>query len=896
MSANDRVDPDAILKIIDEDSRRERSGKLRVFLGMAAGVGKTFAMLRAAQEKLKEGVDVVVGVVETHGRQETALLLGGLKIIPRKQSEYRGTQLNEMDLDAILQLQPDLVIVDELAHTNIPGSRHEKRYQDVVELLDAGIDVYTAINVQHLESRKDAVEAITGIPIRETVPDTILERAVQIELVDIAPTELLKRLREGKVYLGERAESAAQNFFKEDRLTALREIALRLTAERVDQDLQRFASIRQGTLPWQTNERLMVAVSHSPFSERLIRATRRLAYNLEAPWIAVYVDSGLELSHSDQSQLSDNLKLARELKAEVITTTDTDVPSALRRIARQKNVTQVIVGRPARRFLADFLEGGTLLDRLVRQGTEFDVHVIRQEAGQFASANWWGELSRLRVHSGPGQYWNVFWILLMMTGFCTLAESVLGYRTVGFMYLLAVLIVGILSSLGPVFFAALLSALAWDYLFIPPKFRFIVSEPDDAILLLSYFVVALIVGFLTNRIKLHERLIRQREERTNVLYDILQDIANSRAKSEFLPKVTARVGKILNAECGILLKGLQTDSLVNERSPFSVELSEKEFAVATWSLKSQKNAGWSTNTLAQSESLYIPLQGQTEKVGVFVFKPKANQNLSLEDENLLFSITRQLGLSIERYFIEKRLLEAQRLKQSEELHQTLLNSISHEMRTPLTSILGAASALEDEKMAGDKKYVMTVAADLHDAGDRLNRVIENLLDMSRLNSGALALNLEWHDFKDLLGVTVQKLAKPLANHRIKTVYPEEVPLLRMDFRLMEHAISNLILNAAIYSPAGTEITITLRRLKDSFRLLVEDEGPGIPQDALLQVFHKFYRVPGTPTGGTGLGLSIVKSIVELHHGSVHAERRNGFGSRFVVELPAETPPQMPSEV
>ncbi|HWU45062.1 MAG TPA: histidine kinase, partial [Bdellovibrio sp.] len=346
---------------------------------MSAGVGKTYAMLRAAHQKIKEGVDVVVGVVETHGRQETVDLTEGLTIMPRLKVEYRGTQLEEMDLDGVLKRKPQLVVVDELAHTNVPGSRHEKRYQDVLEILDAGIDVFTAFNVQHLESRKDAVEAITGIAIRETVPDSILEVAGQVELVDIAPSELLKRLKEGKVYLGDKAVRATQNFFKEDKLTALREIALRMTAERVDQDLQKFVSVRSEGGPWQTNERLLVAFSHSPYSEKLIRATRRLAYNLEAPWIALHVDTGINLNDADQAQLVKNINLARELKAEVITTTETEVPSAVRRICRQKNVTQVVVGRPTRRWFRDIIEKGGLLERLVRESLEVDIHVIRHD-------------------------------------------------------------------------------------------------------------------------------------------------------------------------------------------------------------------------------------------------------------------------------------------------------------------------------------------------------------------------------------------------------------------------------------------------------------------------------------------------------------------------------------
>lgn len=446
MTKETRLDPDELLRVITQESDASNKGKLRVFLGMSAGVGKTYAMLKAAHQKQMEGCHVVIGIVETHGRIETAKLLEGLEVIPKKIMRHRDIDLEEMDLERILSLKPELVIVDELPHTNIFGSRHEKRYQDVIELLDAGIDVYTAINVQHIESRKDIVETITGIKIRETVPDSILERACLVELVDIAPSELLKRLKGGKVYLGDKAAEAADKFFKEDKLTALRELALRMTAERVDKDLQRF-SITRDEGPWQTNERILVAVSHSPYSEKLIRAARRLAYNLEAPWVAVYIDTGLHLNDEDQAQLHKNLNLARELSAEVITTTDTDLPNAISRIARQKNVTQVIVGRSTRRWFRDLLEGGSLLDRLVIESNEVDIHIIRMDNVNHNRPTLMTELSLYRTKTGFLKYYNTIWFLLAVTFLSFALEYVIGYRAIGFVFLLGVLIVGCLAVL-----------------------------------------------------------------------------------------------------------------------------------------------------------------------------------------------------------------------------------------------------------------------------------------------------------------------------------------------------------------------------------------------------------------------------------------------------------------
>jgi two-component system sensor histidine kinase KdpD len=860
---------------------------------MAAGVGKTYAMLKAAHQRKQEGRDIVIGIVETHGRSETAVQLEGLETLPRRKVSYRGTELEDLDLDLVLSRKPDIVVVDELAHTNVPGLRHAKRYQDVLELLDAGINVYTALNVQHLESRKDAVEGITQVSIRETVPDSILERATQIELVDIAPNELLTRLQEGKVYLGDKAQQAAQNFFREDKLTALREIALRITAERVDQDLQRFVGARGDRGPWQTNERLMVAISHSPYSEKLIRAARRISYNLEAPWVAVYVDVGLSLNNADQAQLAKNLSLARELKAEVVATVDSDVATALRRIAHQKNVTQILVGRPGRRFLRDVVEGGTLLDRLVRESREFDVHVIRQE-GAPAYRPFWQGMGGVRFHSGPSKYWRAFWFLACVAGACGLVEPYIGYRAVGFVFLLAVMAIGMVGTVGPVAFSAVVSAFAWNYFFIPPRFTFNLQSADDIILCLSFLVVALIMGSLTARIRFHERLNREREERTNVLYEIVQDIAHSREKGEFLGKTLARVGQILNAECAVFLADQFGVLQFDFTKPYSMPLNEKAQAVAAWAMQSQLPAGWSTDTLSEAKSLYVPLKGPFAVVGVFVFKPKTGRRLGLEQENLLYSVVRQLSLALERHFAEKRLQEAHRLEESEKLHQALLSSISHEMRTPLTSLMGAASALADEASTGDPQFVRKIAGQLLDAGDRLNRVIENLLDMTRLNSGALELKSEWHDVRDLVGVVLKKLEKNLVGRPVRALIPDGMPMVKMDFRLMEHALSNLVLNAAMYSPAGAEIRIIAETSAANAKISVEDDGDGIPPLARAQIFEKFYRLPGTPSGGLGLGLSIAKSIVEAHGGQISVDSSASGGACFAITMPtSERPPSVP---
>lgn len=892
MGKEQRINPDALLELINSENEKQNTGKLRVFLGMSAGVGKTYAMLKMAHQKQKEGLNVLIGVVETHDRSDTAALLEGLNILPKKKVRYRDSDLEELDLDEVLRKKPDLVVIDELAHSNIPGSRHPKRYQDILEILDAGIDVFTALNVQHLESRKDNVEQITGVTIRETVPDSILERAYLVELVDIAPIELLKRLQEGKVYLGNKAQTAAENFFKEDKLTALREMALRMTAERVDQDLQRFTASRDQS-PWQTNERLLVAVSHSPYSEKIIRATRRLAYNLEAPWIALHVDTGLTLSDVDQLQLQKNLNLARELNAEVINTTDSDVATAIKRISRQKNVTQVIVGRSTRRWFRDVIEGGSLLKKLVKDSQEVDVHVIRQDLEKSYQPSLKEELLLYRTKTGWLKFYYVLCFFVMVTFAGAILEPYIGYRAVGFIFLLAVIITSFWGSMSSILFSAMLSAVIWNFGFIPPRFTFVVSSADDAILLFANFVVALTSGILTHRIRIREKLIREREEKTNLLNLILEDISKSQNKSEFIEKVSDRVSLYFDAKVSVVLKS-KTGELLFDKLSITDKIDEKEKAVALWVYQNQKNAGWSTETLGQARSLYLPLKGVAENIGVLIYRPRRKiKKLGIDQKELLISISTQLGISIERHFLSRRLAEAQRLKDSELLHQTLLNSISHEMRTPLTTIMGIASSLEQNQSFDQTTKEITKNLVL--ASDRLNRVIENLLDMSRLNSGILGLKLEWHDLSDLIGVVLKKLERNLIEHQIEVNITDNLNLILIDFRLFEHALSNLILNATQHAGEKLQISISGKIEDSKVKIIVSDNGKGIDLENQAELFEKFYRVPGTPAGGTGLGLSIVKGIVELHKGQIKYELNHPVGSRFIISLPLMEAPKIEDE-
>jgi two-component system sensor histidine kinase KdpD len=883
-----RPDPDALLATLKQEEARLSKGRLRVFMGMCAGVGKTYAMLEAGANARWGGVDAVIGLVETHGRFETAALVDSLVVMPRRQLQHRGTELTEMDLEAILARRPKLVLVDELAHTNVEGSRHPKRWQDVVELLDAGIDVYTTVNVQHLESRKESVEAITGVPVRETVPDSILERADQIEVIDISPSELLKRLGEGKVYPGEKAQRAAANFFKPEPLTALREIALRVTAERVDRDLQAYSRLSPDKGAWNTNERVMVAVDHGPFSERLVRSARRVAFGLRAPWIAVHVNQGMELGPKDREQLRKNLALAEELGAEILQVADSDVARALRRVASNRDVSQLVLGRPQGGLWRNLASGGSLLSRLTREAGDFDVHVVRQDSGTAGAA----PNAPKRFEATPSQYWYTLWGVAGMALLGVPAELVLGYRAVGFLFLLGLLSLSLFYSLGPVLMGAALSALVWDYFFIPPKFTFTITSSEDFLMIFAYFLAAVTTGLLTHRVRRNQSVLEERERRTDLLYRLVSAMAGEDSEAK-LVEVARLLERALGRPCALFLVGPDS-KLKPQGEGLSFGLSAKELAVADWALQARKPAGWSTDNLPSGDALFIPLVGGRDVVGVLVCRGH-KRGLSVDDEALLKAAALQLGQSLEHGSLERRSREADLLRESEQLHQALLNSVSHELRTPLTALLGSASALQDEATAADPARRQAYLKAVAEAGERLNRVVENLLDMARLNSGVLAPRLDWHDPGELVRLTVQSLKGPLEGRPVVLDLPPDLPLLRLDFRLMEHALSNLLLNAAAYTPAGSPIRVGAETAAGRLTLTVSDQGPGLPPGDLERVFDKFYRVPGSPAGGTGLGLYITRSLARAHGGEVRAANQPSGGAIFSLELPVDKAPPAPAE-
>lgn len=888
----DRPDPDLLLKAVKQENTRNRGGKLRVFFGMSAGVGKTCAMLGAAHALKEEGVDVAAGLVETHGRAETMALQTGIETLARKKLDYRGKSFEELDLDAMLSRRPEVALVDELAHTNVPGSRHAKRWQDVMELLDAGIDVYTTLNVQHLESRKEEVEVVTGIPIHETVPDSVLERASQIELIDITPGDLIERLNEGRVYLGEQAGLAAGNFFKTEKLTALRELALRVTGEMVSNELKNLAALRPGAGPLRTREKLMVAVSASPYSAQLIRAARRAAFSREADWVAVNVDTGETAGKDDKNRLAENLELARKLGAEVLTTADPDIVSALKRMARQHNVTQIILGRPRGGWWKNLLQGGTLLDKFVAVA-DIDIYVMRVHELEDGAKD--RQAAKLPAGDSfePDEYLRTLAGLAGVTMLGSLLTGYIGYKSVGFVYLLAVMLTGLFYGLGPVLLAALLGAVGWNYFFIPPLYAFHIYDTADIIMCAVYFVTALIMGSLTYRIRSRERLLRQREERNDTMYGIVETIALSLGREECVKKLCGKIGTVLDGECAALFRDSKGE-LAELPTPFKLWFwDQKRWAVAKWAYENDQPAGWSTETLSMAGTLNLPLKGPSGVSGVLAFLPRnRGRTLSLDESNLLNAAATQMAVYLERESFRESSVETTKLEESERLHQTILNSISHEIKTPLTAIMGLSSALETKEVGGNTELRGQLLGELGAEVIRLNREINNILDMSRLSSGVLTLKKEWTDMREVANACAVKLKRELARHRLSVDIPEGLPLLKLDFPLFESALSNLLLNAVNYTPEKSSIEISAEAAGGGFLLRVSDNGSGLPEEQLTSVFEKFYRAPGSRVGGTGLGLSIAKSVVEAHGGRIMAKNRAGGGLELTVYLPLEKQPEI----
>jgi two-component system sensor histidine kinase KdpD len=883
MNQECRPDPDVLLARVQEEDRQKARGKIKIFLGYAAGVGKTYAMLEAAHCRKEEGVDVVVAVVETHGRAETEALLQGLEVIPRKQVDYRGVKLTEMDLDGVLARKPQLALVDEHAHTNAPGSRHPKRWQDIEELIHAGIDVYTTLNIQHLESFRDVIAQTTGVMVRETIPDRVLDEPSEIEVVDLPPEELLQRLREGKVYIPEQAARAIQGFFESGNLIALREITLRRAANRVDEQMRQYLQTYSTPGIFPVTQPLLVCISGSPHSEHLIRTARRLAEELKTEWYALYVETAEndKLTQENRERIWRELRRAESLGAKEVSTLTADfAPDAVIDFARKRNITKIIVGRPTRPRWREWRRG-SFVNQILRRSKEIDVYVV-SEAKMIL------EGKRIPPPTSPTPWRSYLASLLLVAGATLISEITIPFLTPTNMvmfYLLAVVVAALSLGFRPALLTALLGILAFDFFLIPPYFSFAVADTQDLITFAGLFIVGAVISTLVARARRQTETIRVREAQTTALYALSRDLASAVGLNEILNAIIRHMSETIDAQIAILLP--EGESLTVRACASSFSLGEKEKSVALWTFRNGQVAGRGTDTLSSAELLYLPLQTSSRIVGVLGIQLRdAVGYQEPEHRRLLEALSSQAALAIERAHLAQKAEQAQLLQATERLERSLLNSISHDLRTPLSTITGALSSLRDEGNFPDsvsKRELIDLAWE--EAG-RMDRFVSNLLDITRLEAGALKIKKEPYDVQDLLGSCLASLEPSLKEREVKINIPPNLPLILMDSVLMAQVLINLLDNALKYSPPDGIIEVAARIRENMLEIEVGDQGPGIPEEYLTKVFNKFFRLSRTEkVSGTGLGLAISKGIVEAHEGRIWAENRPGGGSKIVFTLP-----------
>lgn len=883
-----RPSPDALLQAARSEGAGR--GRLKIFLGAAPGVGKTYEMLLTAQARRREGVDVVVGVVETHGRAETLALLDGLDVIPRRIVGYKGRDLDEMDLDAVLARRPRLVLVDELAHTNAPGSRHPKRFLDVEELLTAGIDVYTTLNIQHVESLNDVVAQITRIRVRETVPDRIIDQADEIEVIDLTPDDLMQRLREGKVYVTKHAERALKHYFSPGNLTALRELALRRTAQRVDQQLLSHMQSNAIAGPWAAGERVLVCVSEDPRSAGLVRYARRLADRLRAPWAALSVETRrtLQLGQADRDRLADTLRLAEHLGGEAVT-----IPGTARLIAddviayaQDNNVTQIVIGKSLRSRLFEILHGSVVHD-LVRRSGNISVHVIAGDAAEPVPGSKVQAAPRER-RLDPVSYVFAGLAVAAALGLAKLVQPLIGIESVDLILLTGVVVIAVRYGLWPSLLAVVLSSLAYNYFFLPPIYTLTIADPTNVAALFFFALVAVLVSNLAARARLQTVAVRSRTRTTESLYGFSRKLAGCGTIDDVLWATAYQIASMLKVRVVILLP---TDGTIAVRAGYPPEdtLDDADLAAARWAFENARPAGRGADTLPGAKRLFMPMHTGRGIVGVLgLDDDRTGPLLSPEQRLLLDSLSDQGALAIERVHLVEDLDRAKLAAETDRLRQALLTSISHDLKTPLAAVLGAAGTLRDLDQSLAPQDKAELLQTMIDESERLNRFIANLLDMTKLESGAVAANLAPHDVSEIVGSALGRAAKILAQHRIEVELAADLPMLDLDAVLFEQVLFNILDNAAKYAGEGSTIRIESWQDRSLIRLQVLDEGAGISEDDVERIFDKFYRARKSDTvrAGTGLGLAISRGFIEAMGGTIEAgNRTDRSGAVFTLTLP-----------
>jgi two-component system sensor histidine kinase KdpD len=889
-----RPSPEALL----EKAKKEESrvGRLKIFLGAAPGVGKTYEMLQEARARLKEGKDVVVGVVETHGRPETEVLLEGLEVIQRQQLKYKDRLLDEMGLDAILARHPQLALVDELAHTNVEGSRHPKRFLDVEELLTNGIDVYTTLNIQHIESLNDVVAQITRVRVRETVPDSILDRADAIELVDITPDDLIQRLKEGKVYVPKQAERALEHFFSPANLTALRELALRRTAERVDEQLLTEMQARAIPGPWAAGERLLVCVSEDPRAAGLVRFTKRLADRLHASWTALYVETkrSLQLTEEERDRIADTLRLAQALGGEPVTIPggDRSIADDVLTYAQANNITQVIIGKSTRSWWFELLHGSVVRDLLRRSGN-ISVHVIAGEALEREVIP--KKTVRAAEPSEPFTFQPYIYALIAVTvalGISVLLWPWIGLPNTDLVFLTAIVGIAVRFGLWPSLFASVVSALCYNFFFTEPYHTFNISNPRDVIAVIFFTLVAIVVSNVAARARTLAVAAMGRARTTESLYAFSRKLAGVGTLDDVLWATAYQTALMLKVRVVLLLP--ENGSIVVKAGyPPEDVLDEADIAAAKWAWEHNRAAGRGSETLPGAKRLFLPMRTGRGAIGVIgIDSDKPGPLLTPEQRRLLDALIDQAALAIERVYLVDDLDQAKRRVEADRLRSALLTSISHDLKTPLAAILGAAGTLRGFARELDNKGKVDLLSTIIEESERLNRFIANLLDMTRLEAGSIKPNTSRQDVGEIVGAALERASKILVRHNIDVDIAVDLPMLELDPVLFEQVLFNLLDNAAKYSRPETTVRIQAWQEENTVKLQVLDEGSGISPVEIDRIFEKFHRAEkgDQVRAGTGLGLAIARGFVEAMGGSVTAANRSDrSGAVFTITLPIPKP-------
>ncbi len=902
-----RPDPDMLLKAVQTKENRARRGSLKIFFGYAAGVGKTFSMLENAHRALASGRDVVVGYVEPHARPETQALLDGLESLPTKVLDYRGVKLREFDIDAAIVRHPDLILVDELAHTNAEGSRHIKRWQDVEELLEVGIHVWTTLNVQHIESLNDIVGQITGIVVRETVPDQVFEMADDLELIDLSPDELLDRLNEGKIYLAEQAQRAILCFFQKSNLSALREMSLRRAANRIHSDVESARKIRSDARPWATTDRLLVCVGPSPSTARVIRTAKRMATALDAQWLAVSVDTPSAQSQTQtQLRIAQHFRLAERLGAETVNLSGDDVVGSILEYARSRNVTKIFVGKTSEARWKRLLKR-TVVDQLLESSGGIDIYVIHGERNDDKSID--VAQSRIERFNWFG-YANAFGIAIASSLIAAALRKLIGSNSeanAGMIYLAGVAFVAFRFGSGPAIVACLFAVLAFDFFFVPPYMTFAVADTQYIVTFGVMVAIGLLISTLASRLKDQVTNTRKRERRTSTLYELGRQLSSISGKVFLASAASEKISELINGEVAVYLVDQSGKTEIAQGQDGEIAKNLVSLPAAQWVIDHSQLAGAGTNTLPNACAVFIPLVGANSCVGAIAIRSKDDNSKLLEPEQrqLLEACASQLALALERDQLAIDAAESRIQAEAEQVRSTLLSSVSHDLKTPLAAIAGACSTLLATSTL-DESTRRQLLETVSNEATRLNRLLENILQMSRLDAGAIAPNMQWHVLEELVGSALHRTSSELVGHHVTTRIPADLPLLYLDGLLIEQLLINLLENAAKYTPSGTSVHISANMDSGFLRLVVCDNGPGVSEGMEEKIFDKFYRATRSPDDGrgSGLGLAICRAIANVHQGTItaspsHAGSVNHSGTNrgleFLIRIPiAKKAPNVPS--